>query len=68
MSSQPLLISYIELRGAGDSIESIEIGYDDHRHSIPRRGKFLFQEDFNQPLTVRGETISVSVVRRNGGI
>ncbi|KAI6134282.1 hypothetical protein EV401DRAFT_1344586 [Pisolithus croceorrhizus] len=64
MSSQPLLISYIELRGAGDSIESIEIGYDDHRHSIPRRGKFLFQEDFNQPLTVRGETISVSVVRR----
>ncbi|KAI6103037.1 hypothetical protein F5141DRAFT_1217616 [Pisolithus sp. B1] len=64
MSSQSLLISYIELQGAGDGIESIEVGYDDHRHSIPRRGKFHFQEDFNQPLTVRGETISVSVVRR----
>ncbi|KAI6113473.1 hypothetical protein EDD16DRAFT_1137773 [Pisolithus croceorrhizus] len=66
MSSQPLLILYIELRGAraGGSIESIEIGCDDQRHSIPRRGEYLFQEDFNQPLVVRGETISVSVVRR----
>ncbi|KAI6019023.1 hypothetical protein BKA83DRAFT_4312134 [Pisolithus microcarpus] len=64
MSVQPLLISYAELQGVGDSIESIEISYGDHRHSIPRRGKFQFQEDFNQPLTVQGETISISVVRR----
>ncbi|KAI6100701.1 hypothetical protein EDD16DRAFT_448109 [Pisolithus croceorrhizus] len=64
MSAQPLRISYIELQGTGDSIESIEVLYDDHRRSISRRGEYHFHEDFNQPLTVQGESISISVVRR----
>ncbi|KAI5982594.1 hypothetical protein EDD15DRAFT_112034 [Pisolithus albus] len=64
MSAQPLQVSYIELQGTGDTIESIEVVYDDHRLSIPRRGEHHFHEDFNQPLTIQGETISISVVRR----
>ncbi|KAI6019530.1 hypothetical protein BKA83DRAFT_4307267, partial [Pisolithus microcarpus] len=54
----------VELQVTGDSIESIEIDYDDHRRSIPRRGKSLFQENFDQPLVVRGDTISLSVIHR----
>ncbi|KAI6046612.1 hypothetical protein EDC04DRAFT_2887878 [Pisolithus marmoratus] len=64
MSVQPLRISYIELQGTEDSIESIDVVYDGHRSSIPRRSKYHFREDFNQSLTVRGETITFSVVRR----
>ncbi|KIK15085.1 hypothetical protein PISMIDRAFT_336222 [Pisolithus microcarpus 441] len=54
----------VELKGTGGSIESIDIDYDIHRHSIPRRGKSLFQENFDQPLVVRGDTISLSVIHR----
>ncbi|KIK19422.1 hypothetical protein PISMIDRAFT_13693 [Pisolithus microcarpus 441] len=57
-------VTDIELQGAGDSIESIEVIYDDHRLSIPGQGEHHFHADFNQPLTVRGETLSVSVVHR----
>ncbi|KAI5991358.1 hypothetical protein EDC04DRAFT_3097245 [Pisolithus marmoratus] len=64
MSIQPLRISYIELRGTEESIESIEVVYDGHRGSIPRRSKCHFDADFDQLLMVRGVTISFSVVRR----
>ncbi|KAI5984628.1 hypothetical protein EDD15DRAFT_2583254 [Pisolithus albus] len=64
MSAHLLLISYIELQGTGDGIESIDIAYDDHRHTIPRRGKSLFQENLDQPLVVRRDTISLSVTHR----
>lgn len=61
---QPLRVSYIELRSAGYNVESIEVIFDDHRRSIPRRGKHHFREYFGQPLAVRGETISFSVAHR----
>ncbi|KAI6046613.1 hypothetical protein EDC04DRAFT_2887879 [Pisolithus marmoratus] len=64
MSVQPLRISHIELRGTEGSIESVEVVYDGHRGSIPRRSKCHFDADFDQLLTVRGVTISFSVVRR----
>ncbi|KAI5984632.1 hypothetical protein EDD15DRAFT_2533113 [Pisolithus albus] len=64
MPAHLLLISNIELKGTGDSIESIEIDYDNHRHSIPRRGKSLFQENFDQPLVARGNTISLLIIHR----
>lgn len=62
MSAQPLRISYIELQDTKDNIDSIEISHDDARHSIPLQGESVFRQNFDQPLTVRGETISLSVV------
>ncbi|KAI6046610.1 hypothetical protein EDC04DRAFT_2887873 [Pisolithus marmoratus] len=64
MSVHPFQISYAELQGTEDSIESIEVVYDGHRHTIPRQGPCRFREDFSHPLMVRGESISFSVVRR----
>lgn len=61
---QPLRVSYIELQGHGYNVESIEVIFDDLRQSISRKGKYHFREDFSQPLTVRGETISFSIIHR----
>lgn len=59
--TKSLQVSYIELQGAEDNVESIKVIFrDDHQRSIHRKGDHI-REDFSQPLTVRCETITIAL-------
>ncbi|KIK17556.1 hypothetical protein PISMIDRAFT_222386 [Pisolithus microcarpus 441] len=59
-ATQPLRISYIELRSAKD-VEYIEVLFPGCRRSIRQQDKNHFREEFPQPLTVQGEALSFLV-------
>ncbi|KAI6146385.1 hypothetical protein BKA82DRAFT_994165 [Pisolithus tinctorius] len=51
-------VSYIRLRKARD-IESVELVLGESRHHIPKRGKGVFSRDFDEPLMLAMEQLSL---------